>query len=363
MEPKPFRRRMSSVSLSRTHTNPTETTRILIAQLVLHLLPSPHFSLLIYILAFFSQVAMVHEENGVGMEDLARMFGGRIFGGGQQSRRRKLSSEIAMEDPHQPRMEGEIMMSWFLKRWSFISEGLFDVIEDAKMGLVSSFQDQQLADSRLRPVEKRCSVTIPLGDAIDNNGEIPNHSSGRDTPFRLPVIVDHDVVTRCESPATTTEVSPHPHPHDEETNSKYSKNNGSDELAVGLDSGELPFLLFSFEFDFLFILLFLLLFPADSRSLEESFIIPIATHCIDESSVYSATARKIFLFFLELTLIFFIKSMNVFWMYQYLLYLIKHFLLNHSTTTRVGRTLFNQRASQNPKTKPKPKPTKSINEY
>ena len=59
---------------------------------------------------------MVHEENGVGMEDLARMFGGRIFGGGQQSRRRKLSSEIAMEDPHQPRMEGEIMICWFLKR-------------------------------------------------------------------------------------------------------------------------------------------------------------------------------------------------------------------------------------------------------
>jgi RhoGAP domain len=220
-EPKPFRRRMSSVSLSQTHTNPTETTRILIAQLVLHLLPSPHFSLLVYILAFFSQVAMVHEENGVGMEDLARMFGGRIFGGGQ-SRRRKLSSEIALEDPHQPRMEGEIMMCWFLKRWSSISEGLFDVIEDAKMGV---FQDQH--HDRLRTLEKRCSVSIPLGDSLDN-GEIPNHSSGRDTPFRLPVLDD---VTHCESP---TKVSP----QDEsplKTNLKHPKSNGSEELAADLD--------------------------------------------------------------------------------------------------------------------------------
>ena len=225
VELKHFRRRMSAVSLSRTHTNPTEITRILIVQLVLHLLPSPHFSLLVYILAFFSQVAMVHEENGVGIEDLARMFGGRIFGGGQ-SKRRKASAEISIEDPHQPKTEGEIMMCWFLKRWSFISEGLFDVVEDAKMGV---FQDQH--HDRLRSLEKRSSVSIPLGDSLDN-GEIPNHSSGRDTPFRLPVLDD---VTRSES---STEVSPHPHPHDEsslKTNSKQSKNNGSDVLAVDLD--------------------------------------------------------------------------------------------------------------------------------
>ena len=219
LEVRPLRRRMS---LSKIPSNPTEATRILIAQLVLHLLPSPHFSLLVYILAFFSQVAMVHEENGVGMEDLGRMFGGRIFGGGQ-FRRRKLSSEIAMEDPHKPRMEGEIMMCWFLRRWSSISEGLFDVIEDAKVG---GFQDQ--VHDGLRTLQKRRSVSIiPLGD-----GEIPNHSSGRDTPFRLPVLDD---VIRCESP---TDVSPHPHPQDEsslETNLKHSKNKGSDELSVDLD--------------------------------------------------------------------------------------------------------------------------------
>ncbi|KAF8809776.1 hypothetical protein BYT27DRAFT_7187651 [Phlegmacium glaucopus] len=40
------------ICATRTHTNPTNR-RVLVAQLVLHLLPSPHFSLLVYILAFF----------------------------------------------------------------------------------------------------------------------------------------------------------------------------------------------------------------------------------------------------------------------------------------------------------------------
>ncbi|KAF8809770.1 hypothetical protein BYT27DRAFT_7254488 [Phlegmacium glaucopus] len=72
-------RHIPSVPLFKTYTNPTESMRILVSQLVLHLVPSPHFSLLVYILAFFSQVTMVHEENGVGMKDLARMFGERTF--------------------------------------------------------------------------------------------------------------------------------------------------------------------------------------------------------------------------------------------------------------------------------------------
>ena len=224
--------RISSVSLSRTHTNPMESSRILIAQLVLHLLPSPHFSLLVYILAFFSQVAMVHEENGVGMGDLSRMFGGRIFGGGQ-SRRRKLSAEIAREDPHQPRMEGEVMMLWFLRRWSMISEGLFDVIEDAKMGVFSQEEQHQQYCDGLRSFEK----PIQLEDPPLDSGEIPNHSSGRDTPFRLPVL--DDVPCSGESP---NKVTPRPH-HDESSSLSNSKNTAADELAVvdsdkSLDCGE-----------------------------------------------------------------------------------------------------------------------------
>ena len=189
---KPFQRRISSVPLSRTYTNPTESMRISVAQLVLHLLPSPHFSLLVYILAFFSQVAMVHEENGVGIEDLARMFGSRIFGGGQ-SKRRKLSTEIAMTDPHETRMEGEIMMCWFLRRWGLISEGLFAVIEDVKMGV------------------------------LPGDGQVPNHSSGRDTPFKSSSGDDASRSSDNSRPRSKSFLK-------FRSNSKTSNNNGSEAL-------------------------------------------------------------------------------------------------------------------------------------
>ena len=83
----PSGRRLSSIPLARTYMNPTEINHLYIAQLLLHLLPSPNFSLPVYLLAFFSQVVLVREENGVGisMDDLARMFGGRIFDGGSSS--------------------------------------------------------------------------------------------------------------------------------------------------------------------------------------------------------------------------------------------------------------------------------------
>ncbi|KAF8161657.1 hypothetical protein B0H34DRAFT_701973 [Crassisporium funariophilum] len=124
----PSGRRLSSIPLSRSYTNPVDMKHIVVAQLLLHLLPSPNFSLLVYLLAFFSQVAMVHEENGVGVEDLGRMFGGRIFGP------QRTPSAVGAAGANEIMMDGEVMMCWFLRRWGPISDGLFDVVEDAKMG-------------------------------------------------------------------------------------------------------------------------------------------------------------------------------------------------------------------------------------
>jgi len=276
---KPFRRHISSVPLSRTYTNPTESTRILVAQLVLHLLPSPHFSLLVYILAFFSQVAMVHEENGVGVEDLARMFGGRIFGGGQ-SRRRKPSAEIAMVDAHEPRMEGEVMMCWFLRRWGPISEGLFDVIEDAKMGVLKHQQD----DSRRRSLEKPLkddSVPNFLGD-----GEVPYHSSDRDTPFRPP---SQDDMSQSSGDGSPKPPSFHPPPRDDIPLKigLNQKNNGFEEL--GSDSAKsLDYGMFHPGHFPCRPKIKAILAPPAGGTLD----IPTATSNTDGESVYSATARK-----------------------------------------------------------------------
>lgn len=130
--------RLCSIPLTRSYTPPSETTYILAAQHLLHLLPSPNFSLLIYLLAFFSQVALVREENGVGVEDLSRMFGARIFGHGHG-----VTSSSKSEPPSTTKVkekgrdgQGETMMVWFLRRWGPISETLFDITDDAQLGVL-----------------------------------------------------------------------------------------------------------------------------------------------------------------------------------------------------------------------------------
>ncbi|KAF4615830.1 hypothetical protein D9613_012439 [Agrocybe pediades] len=147
-----------TIPLARTYTTPAESAlEITLAQLLLHLLPSPNFSLILYLLAFFSQVALVRE-NGVGVEDPARMFGGRIFGGsavplgasqrGSSMRKRAQTHACPLPVPGPDGTSkedydstddeedgGETMIMWFLRRWGPISETLFDVVEDAKMGL------------------------------------------------------------------------------------------------------------------------------------------------------------------------------------------------------------------------------------
>ncbi|KJA19164.1 hypothetical protein HYPSUDRAFT_89487 [Hypholoma sublateritium FD-334 SS-4] len=193
-----FGPRLSHIPLARTYTSPTESTHILVAQLILQLLPSPNFSLLVYLLAFFSQAALVREENGVGVSDLSRMFGGRLFGG-EASRDISEGSNIT-----QRRKDGETMMNWFLRRWGPISDGLFEVVEDAKMGLFhrplarrDSFGKDILPSwlpgvgGNLDP--KRCSLS--------SDSHIANsvHDLSRSSSFILEKPCDDDVHPQIQS--------------------------------------------------------------------------------------------------------------------------------------------------------------------
>jgi len=138
--------RLSSIPLARSYTPRCEETCILIAQLLLHLLPSSHFFLFVYLLSFFSQVALVREENGVGIEDLSKMFGDRIFGHGDGGTTpTKYSPASDLQPPSKSSKakgkekerigRGELMMVWFLRRWGPLSETLFEVVDDAKLGV------------------------------------------------------------------------------------------------------------------------------------------------------------------------------------------------------------------------------------
>ncbi|KAI0314840.1 Rho GTPase activation protein [Amylostereum chailletii] len=74
-------------------------------QCLLRLLPTHRLSMLVYVCTFFSQVPLC-PENGMTLDDLARMFAPPLLGG--------------------PRPAAKHMLVWFLKNWTKISEGLLD---------------------------------------------------------------------------------------------------------------------------------------------------------------------------------------------------------------------------------------------
>jgi hypothetical protein len=109
-----------SMSMNRagSSTSAEELRRIHTAQILFHLLPTPNFSLLIYLLSFFSQVVMVSEENGLAVEDVGSMFGSIFFGGNTEGRKDTKVSR------------GDIMLRWFLQRWKQIYHGLLPHDDD-----------------------------------------------------------------------------------------------------------------------------------------------------------------------------------------------------------------------------------------
>ncbi|KAG2102847.1 uncharacterized protein F5147DRAFT_639100 [Suillus discolor] len=87
-----------------SHDGDIERHQIMIAQIILRFLPIGNLSLLIYLCGFFTQLPLC-PENGIQFEDIARIFGHKIFGATA-----KVSSQK--------------MMVWLLTRWHNISEGL-----------------------------------------------------------------------------------------------------------------------------------------------------------------------------------------------------------------------------------------------
>ncbi|KLO11347.1 Rho GTPase activation protein [Schizopora paradoxa] len=96
------------------------------ARMLFRLLPRPQMSVLAYLCAFFSQVPLCVHENGMGMEDIARLFGAPIFLGASLRNRQQGESE---EGWMKRKEQAKTMMAWLLRRWNLISEGLFDPLE------------------------------------------------------------------------------------------------------------------------------------------------------------------------------------------------------------------------------------------
>ncbi|KAG8220575.1 hypothetical protein J3R82DRAFT_3309 [Butyriboletus roseoflavus] len=82
-----------------------ETDQLSTAQILLRFLPTANLSLLVYLCAFFTQLPLC-PENGLQLEDVARIFGHRLLGGSVK-------------------VMSQRMMMWMLTRWHRISDTLF----------------------------------------------------------------------------------------------------------------------------------------------------------------------------------------------------------------------------------------------
>lgn len=82
----------------------SERTQVSITAVLLRLLPPANYSLLVYLLAFFTQVPLC-PENGMRFDDIGNMFGHKMLGGPSVS--------VAIR-----------MAIWLLTRWPVISEAL-----------------------------------------------------------------------------------------------------------------------------------------------------------------------------------------------------------------------------------------------
>ncbi|KAG2037969.1 hypothetical protein BDR03DRAFT_956006 [Suillus americanus] len=90
------------------HDGDIERHQIMVAQIILRFLPIGQLSLLIYLCGFFTHLPLC-PENGIQFEDIARIFGHKIFGS-------------------TARVSSQKMMVWLLSRWHSISE---DLLTDA----------------------------------------------------------------------------------------------------------------------------------------------------------------------------------------------------------------------------------------
>ncbi|KAF8589031.1 hypothetical protein K439DRAFT_494968 [Ramaria rubella] len=115
-------------SKDRTNDRKHRREAIRAAQMVLRLLPAVQFSLLVYILAFLSQVPLHEAWNGWSRRGVARAFARVVVGVAEGEEGGKEVDWVAQEE------DAVMVLEWLLASWDDLSDGLFvkDAVKDEK---------------------------------------------------------------------------------------------------------------------------------------------------------------------------------------------------------------------------------------
>lgn len=164
-----------------------ETDQVSTAQILLRFIPTANLSLLVYLCAFFTQLPLC-PENGLQLEDVARIFGHRLLGGSVK-------------------VVSQRMMMWLLTRWHRISESLFGDM------------------CGMTPPSSPPSVPHPGGSAVSgegNQGRIEKRRGKRES--RLGDVLRHATSSSSSYSSPSTES-----PEDRDVSSRKSSSDGEEE--------------------------------------------------------------------------------------------------------------------------------------
>ena len=143
-------------------TKTSEETRIMAAQILLQLLPPPHFSLLVYLLAFLGQLPLF-PDNRLNVDSISIIFGpaicaprGRGISGlgpapvGRGSDASEAERISALVD------DSQVVLSWLLRNWPKISEKVLDAPREPAQHSYPCSDDGSSYDPRLlSPIDLR----------------------------------------------------------------------------------------------------------------------------------------------------------------------------------------------------------------
>ena len=132
-------RHNAAVLTAAQRTIAAEYTEIEAARTLFRLLPRAQLSLFSYLLAFFSQIPL-SPQNLMSYDDVARIFSAPIFLGKQPLRggssgvSSSKSAGYSMEAWQEKKKEARNLLLWILRRWAYISPGVFEVDETNALG-------------------------------------------------------------------------------------------------------------------------------------------------------------------------------------------------------------------------------------
>ncbi|KAL8276646.1 hypothetical protein RQP46_010914 [Phenoliferia psychrophenolica] len=189
--------------------------RVACAQIILRLLPTPNFSLMVYLVAFLSQ-APLFPENAIPLESVAQIFGASTMASRNRSagRLQKLVSSHAINITGPTEhfdasgvsvKKAQDGLLWLLAHWSLVADGLLEPDFD--------LDTDEVLDRALPPLNIFAPAPLPKHHQPPSQALVNVLSPILGSPAFPPSTYFADTPRRATSPTPTLEIFGVPNPH------------------------------------------------------------------------------------------------------------------------------------------------------